>query len=307
MAKNIYTLTHQLVDSKKEVAALKASALEYEIKTRAIIDQQQTDSKHEQQKAITEYYDNPAWLVQREEVVLTEYVIGRGGWYEVKVGIFRETKVAVKRLHEAIVSDYNIELQSREIDIMSRLRHPNIVQFIGATRVGVPIFLTELMPTSLSNELDKKNITRAQGIAISIDIILALNYLHSWKPHPILHRNISSRNILLLRSYKAKLSPSISMNFLDKIHTPNPGSPIYSAPEVHIPSKQSTAMDIFSFGVLLFEIINVRSPSHTHSERMEEIATMEPGAIQALIISCTVEDPLARPSAKDVLKHLQNL
>ena len=80
--------------------------------------------------------------------MLTEEVLGSGGWGEVKVGIFRGTKIAVKCLHQLIVSEYYLQLFYREMDIASYVCHPNLLQFIGATRVGNPIIVTKLMPTS---------------------------------------------------------------------------------------------------------------------------------------------------------------
>ena len=129
----------------------------------------------DQQKEIRCYRDNPPWLIEREEVVMTEEVLGSGGWGEVKVGIFRGTRVAVKCLHQLIVSEYYLHLFSREMDIASRVRHPNLLQFIGATRVGNPIIVTELMPTSSKKELEKCPMTKPQVISIGIDVTLALN------------------------------------------------------------------------------------------------------------------------------------
>ena len=73
------------------------------------------------------------------------------------------------------------------MSIASRIRHPNLLQFIGATRVGNLMILTELMPTSLRKELEKSPMTRPQIITIARNVASALNYLHLWKPHPILH------------------------------------------------------------------------------------------------------------------------
>ena len=57
----------------------------------------------DQQQEIRRYRDNPPWLIEREEVVMTEEVLGSGGWGEVKIGIFRGTRVTVKCLHQLIV------------------------------------------------------------------------------------------------------------------------------------------------------------------------------------------------------------
>ena len=91
---------------------------------------------------------------------MTQEILGTGGWCEVKIGVFRGTKVAVKSLHQMIISEYNLELFSREMDTASRVRHPNLLQFIGATRVGNPMVLTELMPTSLRKKLQETPLTR---------------------------------------------------------------------------------------------------------------------------------------------------
>ena len=76
--------------------------------------------------------EQPHWVVRREEVELTEEVVGRGGWGEVKVAKFRGIRVAAKVLHNMIISEYNLQLFSREMTIAAKIRHPNLLLFIGA-------------------------------------------------------------------------------------------------------------------------------------------------------------------------------
>ena len=96
------------------------------------------------------------------------------------------------------------------MDIVFRVGHPNLVQSIGTTRVGTPIILTEMITTSLYKDLQKNadTLTQPQILGISQDVASALNYLHLWKPNPIIHRDISSPNVLLEPSvgdsFKAK-------------------------------------------------------------------------------------------------------
>ena len=89
--------------------------------------------------------------------------------------------------------------------------------------MGNPIIVTELMPTSLRNELQKSPMARTQVMSIGIDVATALNYLHLWKPQPILHRDVSSANVLLEQStgcqWRAKVSDYGSANLLDKVRT----------------------------------------------------------------------------------------
>ena len=265
----------------------------------------------EQQRVIQRYRDNPHWVIQRDEVTITQNTLGRGGWGEVNVGIFRGTKVAVKRLYQEIQSDFYMELFAREMDIASRIRHPNLLQFIGATRERDLLIVTELMPTSLRNELEKAKLPRLQVIAISIDIITALNYLHMWRPRPILHRDVSSANVLLQplanSQWKAKLSDYGSVNLQDHIQTANPGSPVYSAPEANTPALHSPAMDIFSFGILLVEMATRRFPSSTVYEREAQIREVKWPTIRLLITRCTISNRNTRPNTDNVLNQLEEL
>ena len=207
--------------------------------------------------------ENPHWVLQKEEVEMTNEIPGKGGWGEVKVAIFRGTKVAAKCLHEVIIVEHNLHLFSREMDIA--IHHPNLLQFIGATRVGNPIILTELMPTSLRKELEKGPLTLPQILMIGHDVSTAFNYLHLWKPQPIFHRDVSSANVLLEpsvnRKWKGKFCDYGSANFLHQVSTVAPGSPVYSAPEALSPHLHSPAMDVYSFGILLLKMSTCRLPS----------------------------------------------
>ena len=96
-------------------------------------------------------------MVRRDEILFTDEELGRGGWAIVKVAKFRVIHVAAKCLYEQIVSNYNRLLFIREMNMASRIRHPNLLQFIGATLHGELIILTELMPTSVRQELENEH------------------------------------------------------------------------------------------------------------------------------------------------------
>ena len=300
----IQRLQEDLITKADQVQALQNDLSE----TDRIIDRKELTIAKQQQE-IRRYRDNPPWLIEREEVVMTEEVLGSGGWGEVKVGIFRGTRVAVKCLHQLIVSEYYLQLFSREMDIASRVRHPNLLQFIGATRVGNPIIVTELMPTSLRKELEKCPMTKPQVISIGIDITLALNYLHLWKPHPILHRDVSSANVLLEPSvqgkWKAKLSDYGSANLQENVHTAGPGSPVYSAPEATTPKLHSPAMDIYSIGILLVEMATGQFPSSVSFEREVQIQEVKWPLMKKLVLRCTHDDLKSRPTTEKLLEDLK--
>ena len=199
------------------------------------------------------------WVVERREIQLAGPELGRGGWATVSVATFRGARVAAKCVHNAIISRHNIQLFRREMDMASRIRHPNLLQFIGATNVGEMVILTELMPTSLRRELEIEHLPPRQAISISLDVARALNYLHLMRLHPLIHRDISSANVLLEPLpndlWKAKVSDYGTVNLLQRLDTICPGNPTYAAPEANDPNQQSTKMDIFSFGALLLEML----------------------------------------------------
>ena len=257
--------------------------------------------------------DQSHWLVKRDEIKMTVEVLGKGGWGEVKVAKFRGLRVAAKCLHEVILSPYNISVFSREMEIAARVRHPNLLQFIGATQVGTPIIISELMPTSLRREIEKSPLNRLQIIKIAVDISAALNYLHLWKPHPILHRDVSSPNVLLepygVGIWKAKLSDYGSANLVQSISANSvaPGNPFYSAPEAQFPDQHSPAMDVFSFGVLLMEMILCQPPASKTADKLTQSETIQWAAMKHLVQRCISRESQVRPSTAQVLTELEHI
>ena len=282
--------------------------------------QQLTTALQQAQKANTtlqkqgqQLQDQAHWVVTRKEIKMTMESLGKGGWGEVKVAKFRGLRVAAKCLHEIILSPYNISVFSREMDIAARVRHPNLLQFIGATKEGTPIILSELMPTSLRKEIEKSTLTRLQIIRIAQDVSAALNYLHLWQPDPILHRDVSSPNVLLepygLDIWKTKLSDYGSANLVQSISANSvaPGNPFYSAPEAQFPDQHSPAMDVFSFGVLLTEMILCQPPASKTADKMTQSETIQWPAMKNLVQSCISRESQPRPSIAQVLIELDNM
>ena len=182
------------------------------------------------------------WVVGRGEIEVTEEELGRGGWATVSVANFRGLRVAAKSMHrDLVVCDYNRALFSREMSITATMRHPNLVQFIGTTLEGSPIILTELMATSLRAELEKQPLSPDQISSVSLDVARALLYLHLMQPDPIIHRDVSSANVLLNpgpeASWLAKLSDYGSANYVRHVKTRAPGNPSYAAPEADTPTR----------------------------------------------------------------------
>jgi len=196
---------------------------------------QQALSKHQRQQV------TPDWVISRDQIQLTDKLLGRGGWGSVVEGKYCGCAVAIKQIHELILSPYNRTLFEREMDIASRCRHPCLLQFIGATNEeGSPLFVTELMESSLRALLEQRHPAETEVSTISLDVARALNYLHQKKP-PIIHRDISSANVLLWRQgdkWRGKVSDYGTVNFMQHTMTAGPGAMIYMAPEA-LTSKQT--------------------------------------------------------------------
>ena len=249
------------------------------------------------------------WMVERGEIQLTGPELGRGGWATVSVATFRGARVAAKCMHNQIVSYNNIQLFKREMNMASRIRHPNLLQFIGATLEGEMVILTELMPTSLRKELETQPMSPDQTIMISLDVARALNYLHLMRPHPLIHRDISSANVLLEplpnRRWRAKVSDYGTVNLLQQLHTVCPGNPSYAAPEANDPNQQSPKMDIFSFGALLIEMLTGVIPAGDARERLVHRIHHQP--LLSLIQRCLRVRKEDRPNASDVITEIERL
>ena len=219
-------------------------------------------------------------------------------------------KVAAKCLHNQLIYDYHRRLFRREMDVAARVSHPNLLRFLGARLEGGMAILTEFMPTSLRalvNRCPRQRLPLQQLLSIAIDVARVLNYLHNMTPDPIIHRDLSSANVLLQPSpdggWLAKVSDYGTANFQSQLQTENPGNPVYTAPESRDPALQSPKMDIYSFSVLLVEMYTCEWPvPERRAELMEDI---DHQGLLGLIRQCLKEDRDGRPTAAQLVDLLQ--
>ena len=197
---------------------------------------------------------SPEWVISRDHIQLTSKFLGKGGWGSVVEGKYCGCSVEVKQIHKLILSPYNRKLFEREMNIASRCRHPCLLQFIGATNdEGNPLFVTELMETSLRTLLEQRALSEAELSVVSLDVARALNYLHRKQPSPIIHRDISSANVLLWRQgehWRGKVSDYGTANFMQQTMTVAPGAMIYSAPEA-LTKNQTVKVSCYLFIVYM--------------------------------------------------------
>ena len=208
----------------------------------------QTISEQQQQETCD-------WVISRDEIQMTNKCLGRGGWGSVYEGVYCGCTVAVKQIHDLILSPHNMLLFEREMNIASKCRHPHLLQFIGATNdEGNPLFVTELMEKSLRALLEQRQLSEIEIRVILLDVARAINYLHQKKPEPIIHRDVSSANVLLWRQgdqWRGKVSDYGTANFMQQTMTVAPGAMIYSAPEA-LTSNQTVKVSFSEFRIFLF-------------------------------------------------------
>ena len=240
-----------LTKQAKEEAEQKIVNLERELKAKTEHVKELETTLSTAQQALDEYRRKEPcdWVISRNEIHMTDTCLGVGGWGAVVLGKFRGCKVAVKQIHELILSPHNRRLFQREMNFASRCRHPCLLQFIGATNdEGSPLFVTELMESSLRALLQQRPLSHTDISVISLDIAQALNYLHKSEP-PIIHRDISSANVLLWRhgeQWRSKVSDYGTANFMQRTMTIAPGAMIYSSPEA-LTSNQTVKVKLIYY------------------------------------------------------------
>ena len=182
---------------------------------------------------------------------------------------------AAKVLHPILFSTRDpasrriVERFEQECQFLSGMRHPNIIQYLGTCRdpeSGLPVLLMELMDYSLTSFLEQPDdpppLPFHIQVNISLDAAQALAYLHS---NEVLHRDLSSNNVLLIGSCRAKVTdfgmaraagpnPRLTATYC-------PGTMGYMSPEaLQEPPAYTTKLDIFSCGVLHIQIITRKFP-----------------------------------------------
>ena len=250
------------------------------------------------------------WSINKAEIQFTDKVIEIGTSAIVKEATFRGTSVAAKVYSSQITSRYSAYYHqiSQEMIATASLRHPNLVQFIGASLEGEFIVVSELMTTSLRKMIANDSITPPQIYSIGHDVICALNYLHLLLPNPIIHKDISSDNILLdplsSNCWKAKVSNVYSVSTFLALTT-SPYTTPYDAPEANIPALYSPKMDIYSFGVVLVEMLTGKyPPSCSREDLIAMVDSINHAQYFSVVQQCLCEDRYSRPSAQDIISQL---
>ncbi|KAJ7003821.1 MDIS1-interacting receptor like kinase 2 [Populus alba x Populus x berolinensis] len=266
------------------------------------------------------------------------YCIGEGGTGKVYKAEMSDGQVfAVKRLNY-LVQDEEIETTesfSNEVEALTELRHRNIVKLHGFCSQGRYTFLIyEFLERGslagmLNDEEGARELDWGKRIAVVKGIAHALSYMHHDCVPPIVHRDISSKNVLLDSELEAHVSDFGTARFLkpdSSNWTAVAGTYGYVAPELAYTMEVNEKSDVYSFGVLAFEVLMGKHPgelvSYLHSSANQEIhfedATdprLSPPAERKAVdlLSCIITlarlcicvDPQSRPTMRTVCQQLE--
>eukprot|EP00005_Dracoamoeba_jomungandri_P008127 CAMPEP_0174272386 /NCGR_PEP_ID=MMETSP0439-20130205/51061_1 /TAXON_ID=0 /ORGANISM="Stereomyxa ramosa, Strain Chinc5" /LENGTH=250 /DNA_ID=CAMNT_0015362911 /DNA_START=1 /DNA_END=753 /DNA_ORIENTATION=+ len=204
---------------------------------------------------------------------------------------------------------------SKEIALLQNLRHPHVVLFLGVTchesGLGIGIVTELCKKGSLDDLIHRTTLEWHQLIKILAGITLGMGYLHSSNP-PIVHRDLKPANILLLEDFTPKVCDFGISQFVVSEKTRSSlttvGSPPWVPPEVIRGESFGPAVDIYAFGMIMWEILTRTRPYQTmynHEVLFEyvlsggrpEIPNWCPYTYAQLMRQCWEEDPQRRPSS----------
>ena len=202
--------------------------------------------------------------------------IGAGSYGVVCKAKCDELPCAAKVLRSVFFQDGDpgarllIERFENECVLLSGIKHPHIVQYLGMYRnqSGLPVLLMEILDQSLTAFLEHSSLPLSNHTQFNLchDVALALVYLHL---NGIIHRDLSSNNVLLTAGLRAKVTDFGMAKLMQDVlrqpaedQTQCPGCLVYMPPQALVsPPEYTEKLDIFSFGVLTIQIITRKFPN----------------------------------------------
>ena len=269
--------------------------------------------------------------------------IGGGAHGRILEAKWEGSVVAVKQIHsifEEVAAQEFEKLKNRfmiECDRSNRLRHPNIVHFFGIyfpPRARIPNLVMEKLHCSLNHLLERNPVIHLDmKTSILHQIGLGLRYLHTRAP-PIIHRDLSSNNILISKGMEAKIADLGTIRFLDPSkNSPMsiaPGTQDFMPPEVLMndPSiKYGKELDVFSFGCVMLHTFSQQWPTPSQhvvvdsverkliaqseierrAQYLDKVHKVVEDVMVPLIVSCLENLPFDRPTIMEVCDQLETL
>ncbi|GMI80200.1 hypothetical protein like AT3G06620 [Hibiscus trionum] len=250
--------------------------------------------------------------------------IGQGSCGTVYHGLWFESDVAIKVFSKQEYSEDVIHAFRQEVSLMKRLRHPNVLLFMGVVVSSERLcIVTEFLPRGSLFDLLQRNTTKLgwrRRVNMALDIARGMNYLHNCNP-PIIHRDLKSSNLLVDKNWTVKVG-DFGLSRLKHetyLSTKNgKGTPQWMAPEVLRSEPSDEKSDVYSFGVVLWELATEKIPWDSHNsmqligavgfmnQRLEIPKELDP-RWASIIEICWHSDPQCRPTFQELLNKLRDL
>ncbi|XP_046436179.1 mitogen-activated protein kinase kinase kinase 7 isoform X1 [Neodiprion fabricii] len=250
----------------------------------------------------------------------TQEIVGKGSFGVVWKGRWRGQYVAVKHIN----SEGERKAFTVEVRQLSRVAHPNIVKLYGAcTKNPVCLVMEYAEGGSLYNVLHcnpQPYYTAGHAMSWALQCARGVAYLHNMKPKPLIHRDLKPPNLLLiLGGQTLKICDFGTACDLNTYMTNNKGSAAWMAPEVFEGSRYTEKCDVFSWGVILWEILSRRKPFDdiggsayrimwaVHIGQRPPLMDGCPKPIEDLMTRCWKKVPEERPSMDEVVQIMSTL
>ncbi|XP_021077675.1 mitogen-activated protein kinase kinase kinase 7 isoform X2 [Mus pahari] len=272
----------------------------------------------------SEMIEAPSQVLNFEEIdykeIEVEEVVGRGAFGVVCKAKWRAKDVAIKQIEsESERKAFIVELRQ-----LSRVNHPNIVKLYGACLNPVCLVMEYAEGGSLYNVLHGAEplpyYTAAHAMSWCLQCSQGVAYLHSMQPKALIHRDLKPPNLLLVAGGTVlKICDFGTACDIQTHMTNNKGSAAWMAPEVFEGSNYSEKCDVFSWGIILWEVITRRKPFDeiggpafrimwaVHNGTRPPLIKNLPKPIESLMTRCWSKDPSQRPSMEEIVKIMTHL
>uniref|UniRef100_UPI00358E65D5 mitogen-activated protein kinase kinase kinase 7 isoform X3 n=1 Tax=Myxine glutinosa TaxID=7769 RepID=UPI00358E65D5 len=262
----------------------------------------------------------PSWEDINYEEINVVQLVGRGAFGVVYRGKWRNIDVAIKEIDsESERKTFLIELRQ-----LSRVKHRNIVKLYGACRNPVCLVMEFAEGGSLYNVLHGSepvaSYKAAHAMSWCLQCALGVAYLHSMKPKALIHRDLKPPNLLLVDDGRVlKICDFGTACDIQTHMTNNKGSAAWMAPEVFEGSNYSEKCDVFSWGIILWEVITRRKPFDEiggpafrimwavhNGTRPPQVRNL-PRPLESIMTRCWDGDPSKRPSMEEIVRIMRQL
>nr|XP_046154128.1 mitogen-activated protein kinase kinase kinase 7-like isoform X1 [Oncorhynchus gorbuscha]XP_046154129.1 mitogen-activated protein kinase kinase kinase 7-like isoform X1 [Oncorhynchus gorbuscha] len=249
-----------------------------------------------------------------------EEVVGRGAFGVVCKAKWKGKDVAIKTIEsESERKAFIVELRQ-----LSRVNHPNIVKLYGSCNNPVCLVMEYAEGGSLYNVLHGAEplpcYTASHAMSWCFQCSQGVAYLHGMKPKALIHRDLKPPNLLLVAGGTVlKICDFGTACDIQTHMTNNKGSAAWMAPEVFEGSNYSEKCDVFSWGIILWEVITRRKPFDeiggpafrimwaVHNGTRPPLIKSLPKPIESLMTRCWSKDPSQRPSMEEIVKIMTHL